>query len=80
MRRLVPLKLKRDWNPVLHITWNLSHPLDSSSPLFGLDATNVQSKLLALVVYITGTYHQTVFGCRRQPGLFGLWLVRNFRF
>lgn len=65
VRRLSPLKLLRDWHPILHGSWMLRHVVDESSPLHGLlTDTKADERILSLVVFIKGTdatYHDMLY-------------------
>jgi|Transcript_123726 inward rectifier potassium channel len=62
VRALRQLKLRREWTPILHGAWMLTHTIDESSPLAGLISANeVNDKVMALVVFVKGveaTYDQ----------------------
>eukprot|EP00931_Biecheleriopsis_adriatica_P018798 TRINITY_DN13027_c0_g1_i14.p1 TRINITY_DN13027_c0_g1~~TRINITY_DN13027_c0_g1_i14.p1 ORF type:complete len:117 (+),score=7.23 TRINITY_DN13027_c0_g1_i14:1-351(+) len=51
-----PLKLRRDWSPVLNGNWTLTHTIDDSSPLAGLVAADQvnEEKVLAFLVFVKG--------------------------
>jgi inward rectifier potassium channel len=53
-RRFFELKLVRDDNPVLTLTWTLIHPIDAKSPLFGMTPERLQDEAPRLLVTITG--------------------------
>lgn len=63
IRALRQLKLRREWNPILHGAWMLTHTIDDASPLAGLmtaDKVN-DEKVMALVTFVKGveaTYGQ----------------------
>ena len=63
MRVLHDLALKREMTPLFVVSWTIMHPLDESSPLFGVDEVNADERLSALVVTMTAydsTYGQTI--------------------
>jgi inward rectifier potassium channel len=65
-RKLVgfwPMRLLKPENPTLALSWTLFHPIDSDSPLFGMDSEWLTSSEINFVVSITGfdeTSGQTV--------------------
>lgn len=50
MRRLVDLKLERASSPLFALAWTVIHTLDEDSPLYGITATDVEQRLMAIVV------------------------------
>eukprot|EP00928_Gymnodinium_smaydae_P096266 TRINITY_DN8463_c0_g1_i2.p1 TRINITY_DN8463_c0_g1~~TRINITY_DN8463_c0_g1_i2.p1 ORF type:complete len:361 (-),score=12.99 TRINITY_DN8463_c0_g1_i2:51-1073(-) len=67
MRILSPCALTRDTNLMFRVVWNVMHLLDERSPIEGINAQNVEDKLLALVVLIEGndqTYGSVVFASK----------------
>ncbi len=64
MRRFHDLRLERSASPVLLMSWLVIHQIDSSSPLFGLKASDLQQQGLRFVVNVTGmdgTFMQTIY-------------------
>ncbi|WP_310413423.1 ion channel [Chamaesiphon sp. OTE_8_metabat_110] len=54
MRRIHELKLLRQRTPSLVLTWTLMHPIDADSPLYGLDAQDLQRLDANISVLISG--------------------------
>lgn len=52
--RIHDLHLLRERSPVFALTWVLIHPIDESSPLHGLDATQLAAGRSRILVSITG--------------------------
>ncbi len=65
LRRLVDLPLARDNTPMFSLSWSIFHTIDESSPLHGIDFSNLESsKLVNFIVTLTGhdgTYGQTIY-------------------
>jgi inward rectifier potassium channel len=60
--RLHDLKLTRDRSPIFSLSWSVMHPIDESSPLYGLDLEEEPSPIRSLIVTLLGhdgTYGQT---------------------
>jgi inward rectifier potassium channel len=53
-RRFFDLKLVRNENPVLSLSWTLIHPIDEESPLFGMDEARLNEAAPRLLVSING--------------------------
>jgi inward rectifier potassium channel len=53
-RRFTELALLRNEHPSLTLTWTLYHVIDSTSPLFGLDAEDLKAAQVSLVVVVSG--------------------------
>jgi inward rectifier potassium channel len=53
-RRFTELALVRNEHPALALTWTLYHTIDSTSPLYNLDADDLKEANVALVVVVTG--------------------------
>jgi inward rectifier potassium channel len=49
-RRLIDLKLVRERNPTFTLTWTIMHPIDASSPLYGLNEAQLHDSGAILVV------------------------------
>eukprot|EP00928_Gymnodinium_smaydae_P096265 TRINITY_DN8463_c0_g1_i1.p1 TRINITY_DN8463_c0_g1~~TRINITY_DN8463_c0_g1_i1.p1 ORF type:complete len:358 (-),score=17.81 TRINITY_DN8463_c0_g1_i1:46-1059(-) len=67
VRILSPCPLTRDTNLMFRVVWNVMHVVDEHSPIEGINARNVEEKLLALVVMIEGndeTYGHVVFASK----------------
>jgi inward rectifier potassium channel len=63
MRRLVDLELVRSRTPMFAVTWMVMHPIDSRSPLHGLDQAAFRALNAEVICSITGlddTSMQTV--------------------
>jgi inward rectifier potassium channel len=54
----VPMKLTKSENPIFALTWTLFHPIDESSPLFGLEPDEIEATELNFVLSISG-YDET---------------------
>lgn len=54
MRRVRDLTLERDNQPLFALSWIILHKLDEKSPLFGLTAENAATRLIGIVVNISG--------------------------
>ena len=48
-RKVYELKLLRDHNPTLAMTWTLMHPIDENSPLFGVSLETLERKKAMLL-------------------------------
>jgi inward rectifier potassium channel len=55
MRRFLELKLVRPRNPLFALSWTIMHPLDETSPLFGLGLAEMLERDMELVVMLSGT-------------------------
>jgi inward rectifier potassium channel len=53
-RRFTELALLRNEHPSLTLTWTLYHVIDSTSPLYGLDADDLKAANVSLVVVVSG--------------------------
>ena len=53
-RRFYELPLVRNEHPALALSWTLYHVLDEQSPLYGLDAGDLDEQEVALVVVVSG--------------------------
>jgi inward rectifier potassium channel len=53
-RRFTELALLRNEHPSLTLTWTLYHVIDSTSPLYGLDAEDLKAAKVSLVVVVSG--------------------------
>lgn len=63
LRRVRDLRLERDTQPMFALTWTIMHRLDPSSPLWGVTAETASSRLVGIVVNVSGTdetFAQTV--------------------
>jgi len=56
----VDLRLVRSRAPALARTWNVSHRIESDSPLFGLDPAALEAQGIGLTVSVSGTDEHTV--------------------
>lgn len=54
MRRFHELNLLRDRNPSFFLTWTALHPINSSSPLYGLSTQDLFRTSAALLVSVSG--------------------------
>lgn len=53
-RRFHRLALERDDSPLFALSWSLYHPIDETSPLFGLDAGALEKRRGLLVAIVSG--------------------------
>jgi len=53
-RRFYELPLLRNEHPALALSWTLYHVLDEQSPLYGLDADDLDASEVSLVVVVSG--------------------------
>jgi inward rectifier potassium channel len=53
-RRVYDLKLARDINPRFSLTWNVMHPIDAASPLYGLTADQWTTGMPQILVTLMG--------------------------
>jgi inward rectifier potassium channel len=54
LRRFYELPLVRNEHPALALSWTLYHVLDEESPLYGLDADDLDASDVTLVVVVSG--------------------------
>ncbi len=54
MRRFYELGLRRDRNPSFSLSWTALHPIDESSPLYGLSHSDLMRTNAALLVSLSG--------------------------
>ena len=62
-RKFTPLELERDQVLFLALTWNIVHPIDETSPLYGktaADLDRLQAEILVLLTGFDDTFSQTV--------------------
>jgi inward rectifier potassium channel len=62
-REFLPLKLERDRVTLFPLSWTIVHPIDESSPLFGITPEEMQSTDSEFLVMLNGfdeTFSQTV--------------------
>jgi inward rectifier potassium channel len=55
MRRFEELKLVRNRTPLFSLSWTVMHPIDSSSPLYGVDLDAFYEQEMELIVLLSGT-------------------------
>ena len=63
IRRLLPLRLERDFSPVFSLSWLVIHEITEDSPLWGKtpeDIAHLQAEILILVKAYDDTFSQTV--------------------
>ncbi len=53
-RRFYELPLSRNESPALALSWTLFHIIDEASPLYGLDADDLESLKVSLVMVVSG--------------------------
>jgi inward rectifier potassium channel len=54
LRRFYELPLVRNESPALALTWTLYHVLDKQSPLYGLNAEDLEASNVSLVLVVSG--------------------------
>jgi inward rectifier potassium channel len=54
LRRFYELQLTQNQNPGLALSWTLYHVLDETSPMYGLNADDLEASKASLVVVVTG--------------------------
>jgi inward rectifier potassium channel len=54
LRRFYELPLVRNESPALALSWTLYHVLDEQSPLYGLDAQDLEASNVSLVLVVSG--------------------------
>ncbi|MGZ5874354.1 MAG: ion channel, partial [Bradyrhizobium sp.] len=54
IRRFYELPLVRNEHPALALSWTLYHVLDEESPLYGLNADDLEASSVSLVVVVSG--------------------------
>src|ERR1700694_5946577 len=54
LRRFYELPLVRNESPALALSWTLYHVLDEESPLYGLDAEDLEASNVSLVLVVSG--------------------------
>jgi inward rectifier potassium channel len=54
LRRFYELPLMRNEHPALALSWTLYHVLDEESPLYGLNAEDLDALDVSLVVVVSG--------------------------
>lgn len=62
-RKFMPLELERDQVLFLALTWNIVHPIEETSPLYGKSAADLEGLRAEIIVLLTGfddTFSQTV--------------------
>jgi inward rectifier potassium channel len=62
-RKFTPIELEREQVLFLALTWNIVHPIDETSPLYGKTAADLQDLRAEIIVLLTGfddTFSQTV--------------------
>lgn len=54
IRRIYDLKLIRNQNPSFSLTWTAMHPIDSSSPLYGVTQEELEEDETTIIITLTG--------------------------
>jgi inward rectifier potassium channel len=54
LRRFYELPLARNESPALALSWTLYHVVDEESPLYGLNADDLDASKVSLVVVVSG--------------------------
>src|SRR5215475_15959783 len=63
LRRFYPLKLERDRVVFFPLSWTIAHPIDETSPLYGMSAEDLRKSRGEFLILLTGfdeTFSQTV--------------------
>jgi inward rectifier potassium channel len=63
LRRFYPLKLERDRVVFFPLSWTIVHPIDETSPFYGMSAEDLRKTMGEFLVLLTGfdeTFSQTV--------------------
>jgi inward rectifier potassium channel len=63
MRRFFDMPLVRSTNPIFAMTWNVMHPIDDRSPLYGMTVDDIRAgnvEILAILTGLDGTFSQTI--------------------
>jgi len=60
MRRLHDLELVRDNTPLFYLSWQVMHPIDEDSPLYGMDWENLGDEVVLITVTMMG--HDPAYG------------------
>lgn len=55
VRRLYDLRLVRETNPIFALSWQVFHPIDADSPLFGRSLEQMAKEQTILIVVVSGT-------------------------
>lgn len=55
IRRLIDLKLTRDFNAIFFLNWVLAHEIDETSPFYNLDMDELKNKKAEIMVTFSGT-------------------------
>jgi inward rectifier potassium channel len=80
MRRFYELKLTRSRSPVFALTWTIMHPIDESSPLWGITAESLTSaEDTTFIIALTGldeTFSQTIHARHAYTSKDILWNMR----
>jgi len=54
LRRLVDMKLTRNQTPLFALSWTLFHPIDSTSPIYGVTPEDIQKSGWEVIVTFVG--------------------------
>lgn len=54
-REFTELKLERNESPLFALSWTIAHDLDQTSPLFGLEKSELQKRSAEIIVSFSGT-------------------------
>ncbi|MGB3296988.1 MAG: ion channel, partial [Phormidesmis sp.] len=80
MRRIYDLRLMRDRNPSFLLTWTALHPIDQSSPLYGLSHADLASSGATLLVSLSGIDQTVVQAIHARHTYYATDLMWNRRF
>lgn len=64
LNRIYDLALLRNHSPLFALSWNLFHPIDEQSPLFGMSKQDIEENIIYFIVTVQGheqTYNQQIY-------------------
>jgi len=64
-----PMRLSKNENPMLALSWTLFHPVDADSPIYGLSETELLASEMNFVLSINGLDETFVSDGVRSPDL-----------
>ncbi|KJH70943.1 ion channel [Aliterella atlantica] len=79
LRRIYDLKLIRSQNPSFSLTWTAMHPIDSSSPLYGVSKEALAEDETTIIITLTGldeTVGQNIYAHHTFAAQDILWDMR----
>jgi inward rectifier potassium channel len=63
IRRFEPMSTLRSRTPIFNLTWQIMHPIDETSPIYGKGADDLRAKRAEIVVVLSGldeSFSQTI--------------------